>query len=166
MVIDILTEDSRWDALDLTGLSERALSETLVHLGLDAAQADVSILACNDARIAELNNTFRDKAGPTNVLSWPSEDLAPEDPGAAPDRPAPDPDGSLPLGDIALAYDTCAREAEALGKPMTEHVTHLVVHGVLHLLGYDHIRDPDATLMQTIEAEILGKLGYDDPYSI
>jgi probable rRNA maturation factor len=166
MVIDILTEDSRWDALDLTGLSERALSETLVHLGLDAAQAEVSILACNDARIADLNSTFRDKAGPTNVLSWPSEDLAPEDPGAAPDRPAPDPDGSLPLGDIALAYDTCAREAEALGKPMTEHVTHLVIHGVLHLLGYNHIRDPDATLMQTIEAEILGKLGYDDPYSI
>jgi probable rRNA maturation factor len=166
MVIDILTEDSRWDALDLTRLAERALSETLVHLGLDAAQADVSILACNDARIAELNTTFRDKAGPTNVLSWPCEDLAPEDPGAAPDRPEPDPDGSLPLGDIALAYDTCAREAEALGKPMTEHVTHLVIHGVLHLLGYDHIRDPDATLMQTIEAEILGKLGYDDPYSI
>lgn len=166
MVIDILTEDARWDALGLPRLAESALSETLAHLGLDAAQADMSILACNDARIAELNSTFRDKAGPTNVLSWPSKDLAPEVAGAAPDRPEPDPDGSLPLGDIALAYDTCARESDALGKPMTEHVTHLIVHGALHLLGYDHIRDPDATLMQTIEAEILGKLGYNDPYTV
>ena len=73
-------------------------------------------------------------------------------------------DGVTTLGDVAIAYETCATEAGVSGKPMAEHVTHLVVHGVLHLLGYDHIRDPDAALMQGIETKILGKMGLDDPY--
>ena len=72
----------------------------------------------------------------------------------------PDPE----LGDIAIAFDTCARESEAAGKPMRDHVTHLLVHGVLHLLGYDHIRDKDAALMEGLEVEILGKLGLSNPY--
>ena len=70
----------------------------------------------------------------------------------------------LELGDIAISYDTCHAEAEAAGRPMADHVTHLIVHGLLHLLGYDHERDGDATLMERLEVEILGKLGLDDPY--
>jgi probable rRNA maturation factor len=68
------------------------------------------------------------------------------------------------LGDIAISYDTCLREALDAEKPFADHVTHLVIHGILHLLGYDHIRDEDATLMERIEVEILGKLGISDPY--
>ena len=84
--------------------------------------------------------------------------------GHAPDRPEPDPTGMLPLGDVAIAYDTCLAEAQAMDKPVSAHVTHLLVHGALHLLGYDHVRDLDATLMQGIEIDVLGKLGLDDPY--
>jgi probable rRNA maturation factor len=76
----------------------------------------------------------------------------------------PTPGGMIELGDIAISYDTCAAEARAAGKPITAHVTHLIVHGVLHLLGYDHIDDTDAALMERLEVEILGKLGLDDPY--
>jgi probable rRNA maturation factor len=70
------------------------------------------------------------------------------------------------LGDIAISYDTCAREAAQAHKQISAHVTHLIVHGLLHLLGFDHISDPDAALMERLEIEILGKMGYDDPYRI
>jgi len=74
----------------------------------------------------------------------------------------PGPDGEL--GDIAIAYDTCAQEAAAAGRSLDDHTTHLVVHATLHLLGYDHVRDQDATLMEACEVQILGKLGIPDPY--
>jgi probable rRNA maturation factor len=70
----------------------------------------------------------------------------------------------IELGDIAISYDTCAAEAAAAAKPMQAHVTHLILHGLLHLLGYDHISDADAALMEGLEVEILGKMGHDDPY--
>jgi probable rRNA maturation factor len=72
--------------------------------------------------------------------------------------------GSGHLGDIAIAFDTCTREAAAAGRPVADHVTHLLVHAALHLLGYDHIRDQDATLLEATEVAILGKLGVPDPY--
>ena len=161
--IDILIEDDRWARAGIAALVHPAISMALEDLGIHGAC--VSVLACDDTRIAALNAEFRDKPAPTNVLSWPEADLSPVEDGAAPRAPDPDPDGSVTLGDIAIAYDTCVAEAKALGKPVSAHVTHLLVHGALHLLGYDHIRDPDATLMQGIEVEILGKLGLDDPYS-
>ena len=164
MEIDILIEDSRWETSGIDELAQAAVSETCRHLGLDAALVDVSLLACDNARIAVLNADFRGKPAPTNVLSWPSEDLAAQLAGRAPAAPRPGPDGTIALGDIAMSYDTCAREAAEMDKPFAEHVTHLIVHGTLHLLGYDHIRDPDATLMQAIETEILGKMGLNDPY--
>ncbi len=160
--IDILMEDSRWQDVGLDALADTAIVETLSALGL--ARAELSVLACDDARISVLNDDFRGKATPTNVLSWPEEDLSPEVDGAVPVPPQPDPSGSISLGDIAIAYDTCAREAAEQSKPLAAHVTHLLVHGVLHLLGYDHIRDHDATRMEALEVEILGKLGVPDPY--
>lgn len=162
MQIDILYEDDRWEAADFAALADRAAEMALRHVGLDPDAWEISILACDDARIATLNEDFRDKPTPTNVLSWPSEERAAEEPGAIPDLPEPGLDPEL--GDIAIAYDTCAREAEAAGKPMADHVTHLVVHALLHLLGYDHVRDQDATLMEATEVAILGKLGLPDPY--
>ncbi|ABG33376.1 endoribonuclease YbeY [Roseobacter denitrificans] len=166
MDIDILIEDDRWAAMDLDVLVRdvlRAISDTLT---LDLAAAEVSYLACDDARIALLNADFREKATATNVLSWPAADLAPVVAGAVPTTPTVDVTGALTLGDVAIAYETCEREAADLGKPLAEHVTHLIVHGTLHLLGYDHIRDSDAALMQGVEAKILGKMGFDDPYMV
>lgn len=165
MDVDILIEESAWEAVGFEYLATRAIRATLEHLKVDVQTAELSVLGCNDARIAALNADFRDKPIPTNVLSWPSQDLAPQHDGQAPQTPKPDPDGTLPLGDIAIAYETCAREADDQRKLLTDHVTHLIIHGTLHLLGYDHIRDLDATLMEAIETEILGKMGYDDPYT-
>jgi probable rRNA maturation factor len=162
MTVEIVIEDDRWADAGLVPLAERAVTATLAHLGLDAADWEVVLLACDDARIAALNADFRGKPQPTNVLSWPSAERGAEAPGAAPAEP--DPDDGPELGDLALAYDTCAREAAGAGLPFADHVTHLVVHGTLHLLGYDHERGPDGDLMERIEVEILASLGVPDPY--
>lgn len=162
MSMDIVIEDERWTACDLESIAGRATDIVLSEFGL--GDAEFSILACDDARIATLNEEFRGKPTPTNVLSWPEEDLSAEDDGDAPFAPSADPDGTFSLGDIAIAYETCAREAEEHGKPFQDHVTHLIIHGVLHLLGYDHIRDKDATRMEAIEVKLLGMLGVADPY--
>ncbi|WP_438992082.1 rRNA maturation RNase YbeY [Lentibacter sp.] len=167
MLIDLLIEDPRWRDASLPALSEAAASATLAHLGLAPAAYEIALLACDDSRIAALNTAFRAKPAPTNVLSWPDQDLAAEDDGAAPSPPGADPhasDGALFLGDIAISYDTCAREAAEHAKPLSDHITHLIAHATLHLLGYDHIRDQDATLMEGLEVEILGKMGIANPY--
>ncbi|WP_317057565.1 rRNA maturation RNase YbeY [Roseovarius rhodophyticola] len=162
MIADVILEDGRWSCLDIKEMTQRAAHATLTHLDLDPQGFEISLLACDDTRIAALNEDFRDKPQPTNVLSWPSAERGAAVDGATP--PAPDPAQEAELGDIAIAYDTCLREAEAAGRPMADHVTHLLVHGILHLLGYDHERDLDATLMERLEVEILGKLGLPDPY--
>jgi len=99
------------------------------------------------------------------VLSWPAQDLAALVPGERPAKPLSDPfEDAISLGDIALAYETCAREAEAQNKPLANHTTHLVVHGLLHLLGYDHENDADADLMEQLEIEVLATMGIESPY--
>ena len=157
MIVETIIEDERWAEAGLEPLAERACAAALDHLGIDGAE--ISLLACDDARIAALNADFRGKPVPTNVLSWPSEERGAEAPGGEPLPPE-----DLELGDIAIAFETCAREAAAADKPFADHVTHLLVHGTLHLLGYDHIEDKDAGLMEALEVEILGKLGIADPY--
>ncbi|WP_138934372.1 rRNA maturation RNase YbeY [Roseovarius arcticus] len=162
MLIDVMIEEARWRTLDLDALATRAAEATLAHLGLNSADFEISLLACNDARIAALNEDFRGKPQPTNVLSWPSVERGADRAGDMPAPPRPGDDREL--GDIAIAYGTCAAEAEAGEKPLADHTAHLIVHAVLHLLGYDHVRDPDATLMEACEVAILGKLGIADPY--
>ena len=167
MLIDLVTEDPRWDTTGLAPLAEKAATAALAELGLAPEACEIALLACDDSRIATLNTAFRGKATPTNVLSWPETDLAPKADGDTPTRPEAGlqrPDEVVFLGDIAISYDTCAREAADQGKAFEAHVTHLIIHATLHLLGYDHIRDQDATLMETIETEILGKLGIANPY--
>lgn len=154
-----------WDEAALTPLATRAVQATLRHMALDPDGCEVTLLACDDARIAALNAEFRDKPTPTNVLSWPTQPLAPPAAGVAPPTPQTGFDGMIELGDIALSYDTCKREAAESGTHMDHHLTHLIVHGVLHLLGYDHETDADAALMEGLEVEILGNLGIDDPYT-
>ena len=160
--IDIMIEDDRWQALDLPTLALQAVTQVLDAHSL--ADVELSLLACDDAQIATLNADFRGKPTPTNVLSWPEEDLSSDSEGGAPHAPTPDPGGAISLGDIAIAYDTCVKEATEQGKPLVDHVTHLIIHGTLHLLGYDHIRDQDALRMESLEVKLLGIMGVPDPY--
>lgn len=159
-LVDTLIEDARWAAFGLEDLAEAAAAATLAAAGLPAEGFEISLLGCDDRRIADLNADFRGKPQPTNVLSWPSEDRGAEAEGATPAAPQGDPE----LGDIAIAFDTCLREAEEGGKPLQDHALHLVVHGTLHLLGYDHVREGDGDLMEATEIAILAKLGVPDPY--
>lgn len=163
-VVDCVFEDARWEAFGLEPLGEAAARATLQVLGLPAQGYLIVLMGCDDARIAALNADFRGKPQPTNVLSWPSEHRSPDAPGAAPEFPEPDLDDAVELGDIAIAWETCAREAAEQGKAHGDHVTHLVVHGILHLLGFDHVDDADAALMEQTEARILASLGVADPY--
>ena len=108
---------------------------------------DLTILLTDDIAVQDLNARFRGKDAATNVLSFPAL------PTAAPH-----------LGDIALAHGVCAAEAVAQGKPLADHLSHLVVHGVLHLLGYDHQAEASAETMEAMERDILSTLGIPDPY--
>ncbi|RMD95731.1 MAG: rRNA maturation RNase YbeY [Alphaproteobacteria bacterium] len=161
--VEVIIEDERWEGLGIAALAGRAAEATLGHLGLDAARLSLSLLATTDARIARLNRDFRGKDSPTNVLSWPSVERRAAQPGMMPAPPAADEEE---LGDIALAWETCLREAREGGIAPAAHVTHLVVHGLLHLLGYDHEHDADAMLMEGLETAILAELGIADPYGI
>ncbi|WP_411958032.1 rRNA maturation RNase YbeY [Paracoccus homiensis] len=153
---DCVIEDDRWDSAGLEALSERAVHAALTWHGLGG---EVVVMGCDDARIAALNADFRGKPRATNVLSWPSVEHALREPGARPDLP-----DTEELGDIAIAYETCLAEAEAQGKSLDDHVTHLLIHAVLHLLGYDHENDPDAETMEATERSILSTLNISDPY--
>ncbi|MBE0412456.1 rRNA maturation RNase YbeY [Yoonia sp.] len=162
MTVDCLIEDPRWG--DIESLAQTATDAVLERLGMESSVFEISVLACGDTRIALLNADFRGKPQPTNVLSWPSQERGAVADGEMPLPPVPGPESEL--GDIAIAFETCAREAAEAGKSMADHTIHLLVHGTLHLLGFDHERDRDATLMEGLETEILGKLGLADPYRI
>ncbi len=164
-LVDTLIEDARWEAFGLSEMAEEVARATLAALSLSPDGFEISLLGCSDARIAELNADFRGKPQATNVLSWPSGERGADPDGGAPHRPRPGrPDKPAELGDIAIAWETCGREAEEQGKSVAAHVAHLLVHGTLHLLGYDHVRDKDAALMEALEVRILAGLGLGDPY--
>ncbi|MEL7344298.1 MAG: rRNA maturation RNase YbeY [Pseudomonadota bacterium] len=160
MDIEVNIEDPRWEDAEIGALAERACAATFAYLEL-GADWSISILACDDARIAGLNETFRAQSKATNVLAWPSAERAAQVRG---DRPLP-PDPSDPeLGDIAISYDTMRRESSAAGIPLDDHCLHLICHALLHCLGYDHIDDKDAAIMEATEVEVLATLGVADPY--
>lgn len=164
-LVDTLIEDARWEAFGLAALAEMAAAAALDDCAIAPEGLEISLLGCSDARIADLNADFRGKPQPTNVLSWPSQERGAARDGGAPSRPvAGDADMPEELGDVAIAWETCEREAAEQGKDMRSHVTHLLVHGVLHLLGYDHMRPKDAEVMEAREVRILAKLGLADPY--
>ena len=162
MPVEIVIEDKRWAAVEFERLCDRAVEAALSNFDLNPSLFTVEILACDDTRIAVLNRDFRGQAKPTNVLSWPSAERAALKEGDAPMLPCVKRDSEL--GAIAISYDTCAYEAVQACKPLADHLLHLVVHATLHLLGYDHQRDQDATSMERIEVRTLGKLGVDNPY--
>lgn len=147
-MIDIEIEDAGWTAAlpDAEALTRRAAEAALQNEGADGE--GVTLLLTGDAEVQDLNARFRGKDGPTNVLSFP-----------APPNP------EKHLGDVALALGVCAREAEEQRKPLAHHLQHLVVHGVLHLLGYDHMSEDEAEAMEGLERVVLAGLGIPDPYA-
>lgn len=164
--LDLAIGDDRWTALALDALAETAVAAVFRQVGLPREGYEISILACDDTEIARLNSEFRGKPAPTNVLSWPAFELAPDHPGDAPSAPPAAGDGPFEtgLGDIAISFDTCAREAAEQGITVADHSVHLLVHATLHLLGYDHETDPDAAIMEALEVKTLETLNIADPY--
>jgi probable rRNA maturation factor len=152
MTVSIEVDDEAW--LALSGLEELARASVAAALsGIDAADGDVALLFSSDEAIAEINTEWRGMSKPTNVLSFP----------AASDMPLPEGE-PRPLGDIVLAHGVIAREAAEQGKTLHDHTAHLIVHGVLHLLGFDHETDAEAEEMEKRESSILKGLGISDPY--
>jgi len=149
-MIEVILEDERWEIVGLEALCGPAEREALAVTGRAPEGFEIALLACNDARITVLNSDFREKDAATNVLSWPASDTPPMDGGE--------------LGDIAIAYETCVREAADKGISVHHHVTHLLIHGILHLLGYDHISDAEAEEMEALEIKALAKLDISNPY--
>ena len=149
--IDLAVEDPSWTTVpDLQSLVERAVAAALDEAGAaPGAEAELSCLFCDDDAIRDLNRRWRGKDSATNVLSFPTEG-----PGAA-----------VMLGDIALAYGTAAREAEAEGKRFADHVAHLVIHGTLHLVGEDHEDEDEAEAMEALEVRAMARMGLPDPYA-
>ncbi|MCW0046468.1 rRNA maturation RNase YbeY [Brevundimonas sp. BT-123] len=143
-MIEIEVEAEAWTGAlrDAEAVVDRA-----AQAALGTVEGDIVVLLTDDAAVRDLNGRFRDKDKPTNVLSFPA------------------PENAFPhLGDIVLAYGVCATEAEAQGKTLADHLSHLVVHGVLHLLGRDHEDDAEAEEMEAEEREILAQIGVADPY--
>lgn len=161
IVTELLIEDERWASTDMHGLAKQIYDVLAASIPLKGDH-EISVLACNDARIADLNADFRGKPVPTNVLSWPTVNLAADKDG---DRPYIE-GAPTELGDIAISFETCRSEAESSGINFEDHCSHLLLHGALHLLGYDHERDHDATLMESTESGILAKVGIKDPYKL
>jgi len=154
-----------WPAEDWQALATRAVTAALTHsaqgaLGEVAATIEVSLRLTDDEAVRVLNRDYRHKDAPTNVLSFPmvQPDLI--------DAIANTDDGEVLLGDIVLAYGVCAREAAASGVSLAAHATHLIVHGMLHLLGHDHMDDPQAQGMEAIEQAAMAALGLHDPYPV
>lgn len=151
--IDIAMEAGDWPAEDeLRGHAERATGAVFVELDIADPASELSLLFTDDASIRTLNREWRGKDKATNVLSFPAFEVVPGDP--------------LPpmLGDIILAFETVSAEAALEGKPFAHHLIHLIVHGLLHLLGHDHENDADADEMEGVERKVLARLAIPDPY--
>jgi probable rRNA maturation factor len=149
--IEISIECEGWRVLHrLEALVAESLEAALEESGDALAEgAEVSLLFCDDARIRTLNREFRKKDKATNVLSFPT----------------PDPLDTAPfIGDIAVAYETVAREAQEQSRSLDQHCRHMIVHGILHLLGYDHEDEDEAEAMEALEVRVLSRLGVDNPY--
>ena len=150
-IVAVAVQDARWLAVapDIESLCRRAARAALAGAG---AVGEVSLLLGDDMRSAALNGRYRGRDEPTNVLSFAAV------PVAAPGAPRL-------LGDVVLAYETVAREAAGGAPKLTDHVTHLVVHGVLHLVGFDHDAPREAARMEGLEQRVLAGLGVADPYA-
>ena len=161
MAVDIVIEDSRWKTLGLKQIANQAFFETLFLLDLHHKSFACCVLACDNKQIKQLNKKFRGKNCPTNVLSFPTslenyELISSFKPTEA--------DNPHELGDIAIAFEICKKEATKSQIKFEHHVYHLIIHSVLHLLGFDHEEEENASKMEKIEVQVLAKLGINNPY--
>lgn len=154
---DVLAVAACWnEAAGAEDVILRAIATAAAMVDEDTGHAELAVMLTDDAGIRTLNNTWRGIDKPTNVLSFPALQLeAAPKPGDAPRM----------LGDIAIAFETTRREADAEHKPFDHHLSHLAVHGFLHLIGYDHETDAEAEAMEDLERRILARLGIPDPYA-
>ena len=156
-VSEVLVVAECWQAQpDAEAVIQRAIAAAAGNVDTDHGEAELAIMLTDDAGIRTLNRNWRKIDKPTNVLSFPA--LPPTGPGGPDDAPRM-------LGDIAIAYETTRREADDEQKPFDHHLSHLAVHGYLHLIGYDHESDAEAETMESLETEILAQLGIPDPYA-
>ena len=151
IVVDVEMVDPAWAAAgDIESLAQDVVAATLTEVGRRVhPDAEISIRLCDDDEIRALNLAWRDKDKATNVLSFPT----------------PAGDGGRLLGDIVVAFEYVSEEARETGRSLRDHLTHMLVHGLLHLLGFDHEREDEAEEMEAFERRILATLGIDDPYS-
>lgn len=158
LTVSFLIHDAAWKPLMTKerAFFRQALKKTFSYLNLPSKKFNVSLAFTNDAEMQNLNKMFRNKDKPTNVLSFPQFDNI-DDILAANDN-------DFELGDIVLAYGTIKTEVAAQKKTMKNHVTHLLVHGLLHLCGFDHIEEQDAIDMEAMEVAILQSLKIKNPY--
>ena len=167
VTVDVVAEDARWadaeGAVDLTAQLADISRATLAHAGgrWPGRAVEMGVVLADDALVRRLNRDYRGKDRPTNVLSFALTDEAGN---AAPEEPA-DPGLPLMLGEVYLAYETVAAEAAEQNKTILDHTRHLVVHGVLHLIGYDHQEKAEAETMERLEAAVLDRFGVTDPYA-
>ncbi|MDL2404634.1 rRNA maturation RNase YbeY [Rhizobium calliandrae] len=158
--IEISVEEGDWPSEEeLQALAERVLGAAAIYLERNEKQPfpkmapELSLVFTDDAAIREINAEWRDQDKATNVLSFPAFPLVPGG------KPGP------MLGDIIIAKETVEREAVELEKSFDDHLTHLMVHGFLHLFGYDHMNNSEAERMEGLETRILAGLGLSDPYA-
>lgn len=150
IALDVVVESGGWDAERAERVARRAAEAAVAESG-ETGSFEASLLLADDAAIRALNLAWRGQDKPTNVLSFPS------------DIPARDGEAHH-LGDVAIAFETLVREADADGKEFDAHLAHLVVHGVLHLLGHDHEDDDEGDAMENAERAALAAIGVADPY--
>jgi probable rRNA maturation factor len=157
LLIDTVVSSPAWSeqSFDIETAIKKALAMADVPIHMQGRDLELSVVLTDDAHIQTLNRDYRKKDKPTNVLSFTILD---ED-SFLPEGEA------YPLGDIILAYETIEREAAEQGKSFHDHVLHLLVHGTLHLLGYDHENDTDANAMESLEISALAQLGIANPYT-
>ena len=157
---EFVSEYSGWDVEKLNKIAEKVSEATNTKLRLPKC-ASVAVLLCNNAKIQRLNKDFRASDKATNILSWPIENLRAASSGQLPNLAI-----NPQLGDLAMAYEVCFSESRLGQIPFRDHLAHLLLHGTLHLLGYDHMEDTDAIIMEAIEIEVLAKMCISNPYII
>ena len=156
-ITEVLVTADCWQAEpDAETVILRAIAAAAEWSKADVGDAELAVMLTDDSGIRTLNHNWRGIDKATNVLSFPA---------LQPTGPRDDDDAPRMLGDIAIAYETLRREADEERKPFADHLSHLAVHGFLHLVGYDHETDTEADEMETLEQQILAQLGIPDPYA-